>query len=361
MAYGDLLDEVLIHLTLVIDYITYAYNTLLSFIIFKFLNQPPLHVHIPTQTYHPAVLVTGTSVGIGRNTALNLAKKGYTVFATVRKEEDAEDLKNTFQEHDNVMNGSLEVLIMDVTSKEDIKKAYDFIRNKIGREIPFVGLINNAGLILYIPLEIASEKSFEDSFNTNYFSIIHLTKKFLPLLRESRGRVVNIGSMASWGPAPSMGIYSSTKAAVRSITQVWRMETRSMGIHFSLIEPGVVATRFTQNQLNSYRTFTSFPNDSKYHEIPQNKSITSNVIDAYENLFKMIAKRSSLVASNAIPPTIVTDAIVHALTSPYPKNTYYVGLDARIVAFASWLLGDRIIEAIQAKALNVPNDMIAVI
>ncbi|GES78206.1 SDR family NAD(P)-dependent oxidoreductase [Rhizophagus clarus] len=361
MSYGDLLDEVLIHLTLVIDYISYAYNTLISFILFKFLNQPPLHVHIPTQTYHPAVLVTGTSVGIGRNVALNLAKRGYTVFATVRKEEDAEDLKNTFQEIDNVMNGSLEILIMGVTNNDDIKKSYDIIRNKIGREIPFVGLINNAGLVLYIPLEIATEKSFEDSFNTNYFSIINLTKKFLPLLRESRGRVINIGSMASWSPAPSMGIYSSTKAAVRSITQVWRMETRSMGVHFSLIEPGIVATRLTQNQLNTYRTFTSFPTDSEYHDIPQSKGITSNVIDAYENLFKMIAKRSSLVASKAIPPAIVTDAIVHALTAPYPKNTYYVGLDARIIAMVSWLFGDRIIEAVQAKALYVPNDMIAVI
>lgn len=117
----------------------------------------------------------------------------------------------------------------------------------------------------------------------------------------------------------------------------------------------------TQNQLNTYRTFTSFPTDSKYHDIPQNKGITSNVIDAYENLFKMIAKRSSLVASKAIPPAIVTDAIVHALTAPYPKNTYYVGLDARLIAMVSWLFGDRIIEAIQAKALYVPNDMIAVI
>src|SRR5436305_9067420 len=238
MSYGDLLDEVLIHLTLVIDYITYAYNTFLSIIIFKFLNQPPLHVHTPTQSYHPAVLVTGTSVGIGRDTALSLARRGYTVFATVRKEEDGEALKNTFLEYDNVMNGTLKTLIMDVTNKEDIQKAYNLIRNTIGREIPFVGLINNAALILYIPLEIASESSYEDSFKTNYFSIINITKKFLPLLRESRGRVVNIGSMSSWSLVPSMGIYSSTKAAVRSITQIWRMETRSMGINFSLIEPG---------------------------------------------------------------------------------------------------------------------------
>jgi hypothetical protein len=121
---------------------------------------------------------------------------------------------------------------------------------------------------------------------------------------------------------------------------------------------GAVATRFTQCQVDTYRNFTSFPTDSKYHEIPRNKGITSNVIDSYENLFKMIAKRSTLITSKAIPPAVVTDAILHALTAPYPKNTYYVGLDARIVAFAHWLLGDRIIEAIQAKALHVPNDMV---
>ena len=72
----------------------------------------------------------------------------------------------------------------------------------------------------------------------------------------------------------------------------------------------------------------------------------------------MVAKRSTLITSKAIPPALVTDAILHALTAPYPKNTYYVGLDARFVAFASWLLGDRIIEAVQAKALKVSNDMV---
>jgi short-subunit dehydrogenase len=244
MSSGDLLEEVLFHLTLVIDYITYAYNTLLSIIIFKFLNQPPLHVHTPTQSYHPAILVTGTSAGIGRDAALSLAKRGYTVFATVRKEEDGEALKNTFSEYDNVMNGTLTTLIMDVTNNNDIQKAAKIIRNTIGRDIPFVGLINNAALILHIPLEIATGSACEDSFKTNYLSVINLTKNFLPLLRESRGRVVNIGSMSSWSPAPSMGIYSSTKAAVRSITQAWRMETRSMGIHFSLIEPGKLFTLF---------------------------------------------------------------------------------------------------------------------
>ncbi|CAI2167397.1 17710_t:CDS:2 [Funneliformis geosporum] len=357
MSYGGLVDEVLIHLTLVIDYITYAYNTLVSFILIKFLNQTPLHVHTTSQSYHPAVLVTGTSSGIGRDVALTLAKQGYTVFATVRREDDAEELKNTFAEFDNVMNGSLLPLIMDVTNKDDIQKAYNSVRSTIGREIPFVGLVNNAAFILYVPLEIASESCNEDSFNTNYFSIVNLTKKFLPLLRESRGRVVNIGSIASWGPAPSMGIYSATKAALRAITQVWRMETRSMGMHFSLIEPGVVATRFTENQLKAYRNFVSFTSNSKYHDITYN--ITSNAIESYENLFRMIAKRSSLFTAST-PPAVVSDAIVHALTAPYPKNTYYVGLDARLIAVASWFFGDRIFEAVQAKALAVPNDMINV-
>ncbi|CAG8641228.1 17382_t:CDS:2 [Funneliformis caledonium] len=317
MSYGDLVDEVLIHLTLVIDYITYAYNTLVSIILIKFLNQSPLHVHNSTSSYHPAVLVTGTSSGIGRDVALTLAKQGYTVFATVRREVDAEELKNRFAELDNAMNGKLIPLIMDVTNKDDIQKAYDSVRTTIGREIPFVGLVNNAALIFYVPLEIASESCYEDSFNTNYFSIINLTKKFLPLLRESRGRVVNVGSIASWGPAPSMGIYSATKAAIRAITQVWRMETRSMGIHFSLVEPGVVSTRFTESQMKAYR-------------------------------------------ASMIPPAVVSDAIVHALTAPYPKNTYYVGLDARLIAVANWFFGDRIIEAVQSKALAVPNDMITV-
>ncbi|CAG8546503.1 7870_t:CDS:2 [Diversispora eburnea] len=356
MSVGNLFDEVCVYLSQVIDYITYAYNTFLSIIFLRVFKQQPFQVHLPTKTFHPAVLVTGTSSGIGRNVAITLAIRGYTVFATIRREEDAKELQENFKQFENPKGGILHTLIMDVTKKDDISNAHMAVKSRVGHEIPFIGLINNASFVRYLPLEVASEDAYAESFNTNFFGIVNVTKKFLPLLREDRGRVINIGSIASWEASPFMGVYASTKAAVRALTRIWRMEARSTGVHFSLIEPGIISTRLSDQIIENYRSFTSFPSNSRYYAIPH--SITSNVIKSYENMYRMVGKWGESFVIKAAPPDIVTDAIVHALTAPFPKNTYYVGLDARFLATLNWLLGDRISEAVQVKALTHPIESI---
>ncbi|CAG8755423.1 23445_t:CDS:2, partial [Racocetra persica] len=250
--------------------------------------QKPLQVHIPTENFHPAVLITGTSAGIGRETAFTLAKLGYTVFAGVRKKDDAEDLLASFRECDNPKEGRILPIILDVTNKDHIQNAYDHIQSIIGYEIPFVALINNAGMVVYLPMEIASEDAFINSFNTNYFSIVNLTKKFLPLLRRSGGRVINIGSVAAWVNVPSMGIYSATKAAVRITTRIWRMETKDMGIHFALIEPGIIVSRLTEQTTSNFRNFSNFSSLSSYYSTPDDTN--PKVITDYEKIYKAIAK-----------------------------------------------------------------------
>ncbi|CAG8449290.1 18302_t:CDS:2 [Racocetra fulgida] len=315
-----LFNKAFIQLSHFLDYISYIYTTIFCFL----FRQKPLQVHIPTENFHPAVLITGTSAGIGRETAFSLAKLGYTVFAGVRKKDDAEDLLASFRECDNPKEGRILPIILDVTNKDHIQNAYDHIQSIIGYEIPFVALINNAGMVVYLPMEIASEDAFINSFNTNYFSIINLTKKFLPLLRRSGGRVINIGSVAAWVNVASMGIYAATKAAVRITTRIWRMETKDMGIHFALIEPGI---------------YYSTPNDTN-----------PKVLTDYEKIYKAIAKSSENF--QASPTEIVTDSIVHALTAPYPQNTYYVGIDAKTFALVNWLVGDGIIETVQSKVIS---------
>ncbi|CAG8442118.1 13755_t:CDS:2 [Cetraspora pellucida] len=294
-------------------------------------GQRPIQTHVPTKTYHPAVLITGTSAGIGRETAFTLAKLGYTVFAGVRKKDDAENLITSFRECDNPNEGRIIPIILDVTNKEHIQNAYDHIQSIIGFEIPFVGLINNAAMVVYLPMEIASEEAFLNSFNTNYFSIVNLTKKFLPLLRRSGGRVINIGSVAAWVNSSVMGIYAATKAAIRVMTRIWRMETKDM-----------------DQTISDFRNFNSFPSLSHHYSAPNDTN--PKVIPDYEKIFKAVATCSEHF--QASPTEIVSDAIVHALTAPYPKNTYYVGIDSRIFALTNWLVGDGIIEAVQSKILS---------
>ncbi|CAG8434270.1 3258_t:CDS:2 [Diversispora eburnea] len=316
----------------IINYITYAYNYLLSLIIFYLLKQKPYHVHLPSPTngYHPAILITGTSSGIGLDTTLTLVKQGYKVFAAVRKEEDAKKLCAIFKELINPKQGDLKPIVMDVTNKQEIQSACTFIRNDLRRETPLIGLINNAALSINLPLEVASEDAFIDSFNTNYFGLINVTKKFLPLLREGHGRVINIGSIDSWNAPPMMGINSSTKAAIRIMTKIWRMETRTMAI-------------------NDFRNFKSFSSTSPYYYDEDNdNNISPNALFNYSNLYKSVGENFGKCVIS-MPTEIVTNAIVHALTSPYPMDTYYVGLDSKVIAALSWVLGDRLIEAIESK------------
>ncbi|CAG8639592.1 12060_t:CDS:2, partial [Ambispora leptoticha] len=350
-AIKHLAKEVYIHLTLVIDYISYGINYLISLILNYFFGHPkPSLIHTPTPTFHPAVLVTGTSVGIGRDVALTLAKKGYTVFAAVRKYEDFELLLQQFSEmiHENHETlGTLRCVIMDVTNYNDRQRAYDTIRLAISRDTPFIGLLNIAATVIYLPVEVASDLAVHDTFETNLFSIIHLTKLFLPLLRESRGRVVNIGSISAWNSTSSMALYAASKAALRALTRTWRQEVRSLGIDMILVEPGVIDTRFTQKVHRNFQEFTGFSTNSPYNETLQN--ISPSTLDIYETQFKIVGRLCDEVIDTAAPPGLVSDAILHALTSLFPKTTYYVGMDAKVLASLNWLLGDRLSEAIQAR------------
>ncbi|KAG9306473.1 hypothetical protein G9A89_003267 [Geosiphon pyriformis] len=348
LALRNLIKEVLVHFTLLIDYLSYGFNYLLSLILNNFLGFPkPSLVHLPSPTFHPAVLVTGTSVGIGRDVALNLAGKGYTVFATVRKAEDFESLLRQFKAYKNVNNGTLKCIVMDVTNRNDIQKAFHTINHSLGRDTPFVGLVNNASTVIYLPVEVASDLAIHDSFETNFFGIVHLTKTFLPLLRESRGRVINIGSVSAWNSTASMAIYAATKAALRALTRTWRHELRSLGVSMLLVEPGIIDTRFTHKVHQDFHDFTGFSTNSPYHEKLEN--VNARTLEMYETQFKIVGKFCDEVIDGASPPGLVTDAIIHGLTSQFPKSTYYVGMDSRLLASIDWILGERIVEAIQAR------------
>jgi len=340
MSTLTLLNEVLFHATLLIDQISYYINYILCLVFHYVFNAPPpFPTEKPTPTYHPAVLVTGTSSGIGQNAAITLARMGYTVFATVRKQADADDLTHLFQQYVNTNQGNLIPIVMDVTHKDDIQKAQNIVRNVLGRDKPLVGLINNAGQAKHLQAELTSEATFKEIFDTNFFAVANLTKAFLPMLRESRGRIVNIGSMASWEATVSMGAYSSSKAALRALTKVWRMELRRLGVFVSLIEPGMIDTRLTHETNQNFLDLTLF------RETPHH--INSAVIAYYKEQYRTVGKHGNDFIGTLPPPALVTDAIINALTAKYPKTTYYVGLDAKAMAMVSWLLGERGTEALQ--------------
>ena len=156
-----------------------------------------------TNTADRAVLVTGTSTGIGQACALELDKLGFRVFASVRKEADAERVKSQ-------ASGRLTTVMMDVTDEGTIQEVARGIEESVG-ETGLYGLVNNAGIAVPGPLECVPLDRVRYQLEVNVIGQLAVTQAFLPLIRAAKGRVVNMGSISGIVAPPYLGPYSASK------------------------------------------------------------------------------------------------------------------------------------------------------
>lgn len=186
------------------------------------------------------VLVTGATAGIGRETALHLARLGHRVFATGRKAEVLAELASEAGEQ----KLSLETLPLDVLDGDSIAAAHQTVADRTdGYGVDM--LVNNAGFGYVAPVELISGEDMRVQFATNVFGLVEVTQAFLPQMRaRGAGKVVNVSSMVGRIVFPMQGIYCATKHAVEALTDALRMEVRSFGIHVSLVEPGMIRSNF---------------------------------------------------------------------------------------------------------------------
>ena len=178
-----------------------------------------------------AVVITGTSTGIGKACALHLDKLGFKVYAGVRKQADGEMLKSEASER-------LKPLILDVTSSETINAAADTIEKETDGNV--FALINNAGIGRGGALEVTPVSEIQKVMNVNVIGLMAVTQAFIPMLRKGRGRIINIGSTSSLLAVPGASVYSASKFAVRAITDSLRLELKPFGISVILLAPGAV-------------------------------------------------------------------------------------------------------------------------
>src|SRR3990172_8450526 len=180
------------------------------------------------------VVITGASTGIGEACALRLDKLGWRVFARVRKEADAERLKNEGSER-------LTPAFIDVTDEGSIMKAEETVRAVVG-EAGLAGLGDNAGVGIHGPLEFLPIEDLRRQLEVNTIGQIAVTQAFLPLIRKGRGRIVNIGSIGGKMATPFLGPYAASKFAMEALTDSLRQELRPWDIHVAIVEPGSIAT-----------------------------------------------------------------------------------------------------------------------
>ena len=244
-------------------------------------------------------IVTGSSSGIGFETALALAHEGYYTYATMR------DTKKSYKMLDIAKKENLkvEVLELDVDKEDTIKEAVDkIVRDKNRIDV----LVNNAGYGLFGCVEDLSIDDLKAQFETNFFGVVRTIQAVLPILRKQKsGIIVNVSSIAGKIGFPVSPAYISSKFALEGLSESMRYELEPFGIKTIIIEPGVIKTNFMVSLKKSTKP------DSAY------KEITEKVINGI-----------TMMADMGTPPVEVARTIIKAVTSENPLPRYPVGNDA---------------------------------
>lgn len=233
-------------------------------------------------------IVTGASSGIGKATAERLTTAGYKVYGTSRRWAGTEQR-------------SFELLTLDVTSDESVEAAVNAVLQSEGR-LDLV--VNNAGLS--VAPAAAGESSIEQArsiFDTNFFGIVRMTRAVVPYMRrQGGGRIINIGSVLGFLPAPYMALYAATKHALEGYSESLDHEVRTRGIRVSVIEPAYTKTAFDANSLEP---------DAK--------------LDEYRDARAAVTGQLKAILEAADEPDVVADVVLTAARAARPRLRYTAG------------------------------------
>lgn len=245
-------------------------------------------------------LVTGSSSGIGFETALSLARDNYFTYASMRNTGKA----GKIQEIAKKENLNLKVIELDVDKEDSIKSAVKKIQEEQGR---IDVLVNNAGYGLFGCIEDVTIDELKAQFQTNFFGIVSLIQKIAPIMRkQGSGIIVNVSSVAGRIGFPGTPAYISSKFALEGLSESMRYELSPFGIKTIIIEPGVIQTNF----FSSMKVAHGKP-DSPYKEITEK-----------------VMKGVKMMAEMGTPPSEVAKTIMKAIKTDEPLPRYVVGSDA---------------------------------
>jgi NAD(P)-dependent dehydrogenase (short-subunit alcohol dehydrogenase family) len=276
------------------------------------------------------VLITGASTGIGEATALKLDEAGFRVFAGVRKPEDGEQLKAKASDRLSVVQP------LDVTDTDSIARALAQVESELGGE-PLRGIVNNAGIGSGGPLEAIDLDEFRRSLEVNTVGALAVTQAFLPLLRASRGRIVNMSSIGGRLAQPFAGPYIASKFALEGVNDVLRRELIPWGIDVIAIEPGTIATPIWEKS------------SGKAEELLA--GMTPGQRELYGKRAEKMAKVLARQTKRGAPPSKVADAVQDALTAKRPRTRYLIG-DAHMLIALKWLLPTRLLDRLLYRATS---------
>jgi NAD(P)-dependent dehydrogenase (short-subunit alcohol dehydrogenase family) len=256
------------------------------------------------------VIITGSSSGIGLESALLLARNGYITYATMRSPEKNTSIRAAVQKE----NLPIEVIQLDVNDDSSVKVAVDHIVSEAGR---IDVLVNNAGYSLGGALEDVSMAEIQSQYETNLFGLIRVTQAVLPTMRKQRsGRIINISSGAGIFGFPGLSAYVGTKFAVEGLSESIAYELEPFGIKVILIEPGFIRTNFAHAMIVGKRA--------------------QDPASPYTGMMQKIMASANELTKNASPAELVANIILDAASNPNPRLRYLAGKDVE-----AWAAGKK--------------------
>jgi len=274
-----------------------------------------------------AVVITGASSGIGKACALHLDKLGFQVFAGIRTEIDASSLKQESSDR-------LTPVYIDVTKSDSIIKATNMLETKL-KSVGLYGLVNNAGIVISGPLEFIPIDALRSQLEINVVGQVAVTQALLPLLRRSRGRIINMSSVSGRVATPFLGPYAASKFAIEALSDSMRLELMPWGIHVSVIEPGPISTPIWSKSMEATKLMLD--------KLPPSAKAL------YGPSIKAAMRWEDDMKKSMSSPKVVVRAVEHALVASKPRTRYRIGMSGFVAdmfaRFASDSLKDWVIKS----------------
>lgn len=251
------------------------------------------------------ILITGSSVGIGKATAIYFAQRNFNVIATMRSPDKAEDL---------ALVPNIYIQKMDVTDLDSIQAAIDFGVEKFGKiDI----LVNNAGIGVLGAFETTTDDLIKKQFDTNVFGVMHTIKKILPHFRNNgTGMIINISSGVGMIPIPVQSVYDATKFTIEGFSESLFYELENLGIKVKIVLPGATKSDFFKSVIVT--DTTRYPEYQNYQ-----KKVIDNVVKSN---------------NSGSDPASVAAVIYKAATDGRNKLRYIAGKDVSLFSKIRWIL-----------------------
>lgn len=244
-----------------------------------------------------SVLITGTSKGIGYETALAFARAGYRVHATMRNPSNSPALSELAVRE----KLAITVTAMDVDDDGSVQAGIAAIQAQQG---PVNVLVNNAGIECFGSIEETSIKDFRAVMETNYFGVLRCIQAVVPQMREHRsGTIINVSSVAGTFCHPPATPYCASKWALEALSEGLACEMKAFGVRVALVEPGIIDTAMAQR-------------------------ISTNVSSVYPHAARIAALFTATLSNTPVPPSVVAQKVLAIAQSGTWQVRHPVGPDA---------------------------------